>query len=103
MAAKLTFKKNIATGRYRPFETESCEIKRNKRVVGNISEVSHFSKAPESERFEIQLMVIDESIRCGWKNITLKKKFSNMVDARQFVTDNAEAIQKQFNLREVEE
>lgn len=102
MATKLTFKKIIATGKYRSFETESCEIKRNKKQVGNIAEASHFSKALESERYSIQLMVIDEKEFCGWKNITLKKKFSNMIDARQFVTDNSEVIQKQFNLREVE-
>lgn len=100
--AKLTFKKHISTGRFRSFEEESCEIKRNRRLVGLIAEVSHFSKAPENERFYIQLMVIDEKEYCGWKNIILKRKFSNMADARQFVTDNAEAIQKRFNLREVE-
>lgn len=97
---KLTFKNYVPTGRYASFETEQCDIKRNKNIVGSIAEANHFSKVSFEERFSISLMIIDETQECGWKWITLKKKFSNMNNAREFVKANDEQLQKQFNLRE---
>ena len=96
--AKFTFKKHRATGRYRSFELDYTDIKLNKKVVGSISE-SRDRKW--KERYGIGFMLKKE--RTGkdpapFKWTRLKKRFANENEARQFIKDNEEAIQKQFDL-----
>lgn len=98
---KLTFKNYVPTGRYASFETQQCDIKRNKCKVGSIAEASHFTKISSSERISISFIVIDEKEKCGWRWLTLKTKFSNMEDAKIFIKEREELIQKQFNLFEL--
>jgi hypothetical protein len=95
-----TFKTIKPTGRYKSFDSDIIEIKRNKKLVGNIS---------PDKPFKIRLHVIKDGINfkdnnpnCDWKWITLKKESNSIEEAKQFLKDNFEEINKNFSLKEIE-
>ena len=91
-----TFKKHIPIGRYRCFETESHDIKRNKKIVGSISQSRH------EENFSIRFIVKCAKEKCGWRWITFMRKFSSGEEAREFVKKFEIEIQNKYDLHELE-
>ena len=93
---KFTFKTEKPTGRFRSFQDPYHEIKLNKVVVGWFSEGDFETK--------IRLKIIKSDINedkcpnCPWRQVTLKKTFKCIEEAKQFIRDNNDRIQTQFNL-----
>jgi hypothetical protein len=107
---KFTFKKVINTGRWKSFQPESCTIKLNKKVVGSINEIKTVGYTVEDiGKFYIRLMVIkkdimeDKNPNCTWKNITFKLRFNTMDNAKEWLNNNLEGINKTYNLYKAEE
>jgi hypothetical protein len=92
---KFTFKTNKSTGRYRSFYSDTHDIKLNKKLVGHIND-----KFP----FTIRLVVIksdineDKNPNCQWKWITLVHISNSLQEAKIWLNENAELIQKKYNL-----
>jgi len=102
---KFTFKKDVATGRYRSFELASTTIKFDNKEVGSISELGGIGyKGNDMGKFKISLMVKKEPLEaaksnCDWKNITFKHIFETEPAAREWLISNCEKIQKSLKLR----
>lgn len=87
MATKrFTFKAHKPTGRYRSFDHTFHDIKLGGKKVGGIE----FSKG--KNRYQIRLMVKDETEHCGWKNIFLKYDPTEGVAAEVMFTDSVQAM-----------
>ena len=77
---------------------EGCYIIFGKNKIGEITNNRVYDGA-----FNIKFMIVKTDImedgneNCKWKWVTLKKKFSNLDDAKDFVRENWEIIQ-QLNL-----
>lgn len=113
---KFSFKKYIPTGRWRSFEAQNnYGIKLDGKKVGNISEIKlrndifgRYEKEDEG-KFIISFMINkkdpmeDNNPNCSWRWIRLKRRFENSEEAKQFVIDNSEFIQTQFDLYCLEE
>lgn len=97
----LTFKKHIPTGKYSSFESEYHDIKRNKKIVGSISEASPLSNVLNEEKFSIRFMIKSDENKSGWKWITLKKKSSTAEEARKFVKKYEVFLQNKYDLYEL--
>ena len=103
---KFTFKNDIATGRFRSFALESCDIKLGGIIVGYINEISsrYGIVNPNDGKYTIRFMVRkkelmeDKNPNCEWKWVTFKYKTNSIQDAKDFVKKHSEEIQKQFNL-----
>lgn len=95
---KFTFKTTKPTGRYKAFEENEYSIKMNNKEVGTICNNS----------YDIRLMVVkndineDNNPNCIWKWITLKKKSSSLEEAKKWLNDNFEEINKLYNLHQLE-
>lgn len=93
-----TFKKNIPTGKYKSFETESHEIKIKRKLVGHINQPSHFSN---EEDFYVMFSIKKEATKnspASFKWITLKRRFKTADEAKTFLNKNFERLTKQFDL-----
>ncbi len=96
-AKKFTFKTEKSTGKWRAFYKPSHYIKRNKNEVGMIG-----AEAP----FRIRFMIVkdekynDNNPNCSWMWIVLKHESNSLEEAKKFVNDNFEEINKQYNLYE---
>jgi hypothetical protein len=92
---KFTFKTIKSTGKYRSFSSNEHNIKLNKKIVGSIDDELPFT---------IRLMVIksdineDKNPNCAWKGITLAHKSNSLQEAKNWLNENAELIQKKYNL-----
>jgi hypothetical protein len=92
---KFTFKTEKSTGRYRGFFSDTHHIKLNKVKCGNIG---------DDKPFKIRLQVVKQDImedgnkNCSWKWITLKKESETLEEAKKFLNDNFEAINKKFTI-----
>jgi hypothetical protein len=95
---KFTFKYHRPTGRYRSFETEYHDIKFKGKKCGSISESNNWTLANRDERISIKFMVKNDEEKSGWKWITLTAKFSNTLNAKEFVNRNIETIFKKLDL-----
>lgn len=88
---KFTFKKQIATGRYRSFEKDQTEIKLNKKMCGLIDET-------ENGKYRMSFMVLkdkpDNNPNCEWKWVRVKPLFNSEEEARQWVTKLSPQIQR---------
>jgi len=90
-----TFKTTKPTGRYRSFSNDHHDIKLQKVEVGTID-----YEAP----FKIRLMVVKADImedgnkNCPWKWMRLKKEFTSLQEAKDWLKANYEQIRKQINI-----
>lgn len=99
-ATKFTFKNNKSTGRFASFQGVCHDIKIKGKICGNIGERSHLLPDYKfEERFFIRLMIIDSTIPSGWRNIIFNKRFENIEDAKKWLNENFEAINKKWQLR----
>ena len=87
MATKFSFKTEKPTGKYRSFSPSYHYIKMNGVWVGEIS---------DSYPHKIRLMVADENSSGGWCWIRLKKESESIADAKAWLNENYEAINKKF-------
>jgi hypothetical protein len=91
---KFTFKTDRPTGPYSSFYSSYYHIKFNKEDVGVIVD----------RTWKIRFMVIKEDINedgnpnCEWKWITLKKESATLLDAKQWLNDNIEAIFRKYKI-----
>jgi hypothetical protein len=105
---KLTFKKHIATGRYRSFESESHEIKLKGKMIGHISEVSGrwtSGDDPDVGKFKVSLAikkeVTDEDLS-EFKWVYLKKRFDNAKEAREWLNEHIDSIASKHDIHQFE-
>lgn len=82
-----TFKTEQPTGRYRSFYPTMHHIKLNKGIVGSIND----------KDFTIKLHIVKDG---SLKWITLTHKSKSLLDAKQFLKDNFDAISKRFELKQ---
>jgi len=97
-----TFKKHIPEGRYRSFELDHTDIKRNKKVVGFIGESR---KGLWEERYRIHFQIKKEITKeepAPFRWIELKKRCNTEKEAREFIKKNSEEIQILYDLYEQE-
>jgi hypothetical protein len=97
----LTFKKHIHTGQWKYFALDTTDIKYQKKLIGHIHE-----RKNEKERYQINLMVKKEIIKedpAPFKWITLKRKFSEEKEAREWIKNMEKAIFKKYNLYQLED
>lgn len=95
MKKRVSFKNHPRTGPYRTFQKEGSDIKMNGAPVGFIGEWV--------DKFAISLhMKVPSTGPCEFANIRLKPKFDSMKDAKQWVKDNWERLQK-YPLHQLEE
>ena len=79
----------VASGR------RGCDIIFGKNKIGSMT---------DDGAFNIRLMILKADImedgneNCKWKWVTLKKKFSNLDDAKDFVRENWNNINKYFDI-----
>ena len=113
---KFSFKKDIPTGKWGHLEPHNnYTIKLDGKEIGAINEIilrndffNRYNKEDDG-KFEIRFMINkkdpmeDKNPNCLWRWVTLKRKFENSEEAKQFVIDNSELIQKQFNFHCLEE
>lgn len=92
---KFTFKTNKPTGKYRSFDVTYIDIKLNKLIVGGIYEPSYLSK---ETKVRIRFVIEDKTLKCGFKWVTLKASFDDLLEAKNYVIQRAQNIQKQFTL-----
>lgn len=92
---KFTFKTTKPTGKYKSFGTSIHDIKLNKKIVGTIR---------DSEPYYVSFMVVkkdineDKNINCSWKWIRLKKEFSSLEEAKDFINFRIIDILEKYNL-----
>lgn len=92
---KFTFKTEHPTGRYRSFEKDLHIVKYNKVEVGTIS---------DDKPCHVKLRVIkgdileDGNVNCEWKWVTLKKDFSSVQEAKDFLNQHVEEIHAKVRL-----
>lgn len=89
MATKFTFKTEKPTGRYRSFYPYSHYIKLDKKEVGRI-----YDEYPH----KITLAVKDESEKCGFRWITLKKESASIQEAKDFLNGMFDTINQKYSL-----
>lgn len=103
MANKFTFKKVKKEGRYRSFDlTNTTKIKLNKKKVGYISSKGVF----KDKQWIIHLMVKKERTTehpAPFKWMILKKRCKSEEEARNFLNENFEIINKEIDLYLIEE
>lgn len=92
---KFTFKTNKPTGPYRSFYSSYHQIKLRGKSVGSIDD-----KPPYKIRFQVYKKDINEdgNPNCLWKWVRLKHESASLVEAKEFVKNNSEAILNQFNI-----
>jgi hypothetical protein len=99
MANKFTFKKIKHTGKFAWLNEEEHDIKIGKFKVGSISEKSkHFKDIPADQKYSIMLATVNPEQKSGFSWITIKAKFSNAQEARDFLDKNFEAIITKYEL-----
>jgi len=99
-----TYKKHKKVGRFRSFEMDYTDIKLNKKIVGSISEISHF--LANGGLFRIMFVVErvpDDKNKLDWEWVTLKKKFETENEARGFLGIMFPEIIKKYKLRALSE
>jgi len=89
---KISFKMQNATGRYRSFQLNYCDIKVNKHEVGTIAEQRG------SRELVIRLQVKDATVYCGWKWVSLRHRAEDFVSAKAYVKENLERILRDAKL-----
>lgn len=92
---KFTFKTEKPTGRYRSFQSASHDIKLGGAWCGSIDD-----DPPHKVRF-MKLKddpMEDGNPNCAWKWVTLKKEFQSVADAKEWVRENSELIQRQIKI-----
>lgn len=92
---KFTFKTEQPTGRYRSFFSASHDIKLGGVVCGSIDD-----ETPHTVKFmkwKDDIME-DGNPNCQWKWVRLKRKFSSVFEAKEFVKENSEEIQSQIKV-----
>jgi hypothetical protein len=95
MSNKFTFKTEKAVGKYRSFYSDFHTIKLNKEVCGTID---------DKEPYKISLMVVKDDINedgnpnCKWKWIASTKEFKTLQEAKDFLSENFEAISSQYTI-----
>jgi len=96
---KFTFKTTKPTGRYRSFESALHDIKLNKKIVGSI-----LDKVPYTIGFTINKKDIMENgnPNCCWRWVRLKKEFTSLQEAKDFLNANIDRLLKQFDLHPIE-
>lgn len=103
-----TFKKHIATGRFRSFENESHDIKLNRLVVGSIQELggkSYDKFGDLAGKFRVSFMVKREKTLLDpapFKWVRLKLHFNKADLAREFILANEAKLLKKFDLYQQE-
>ena len=99
MKNKFTFKTEKSTGRYRSFYSDYHIIKLQKKQVGTILE----------NPFRITLSIYKNDIledgnkNRVWRNINLKKEFSSLQDAKDWLNSNIDAIMSKWKLYQFED
>jgi len=89
-----TFKKHIATGKYRSFERDNTDIKLKGYVVGLISET-------EEGSYKISFAIKKERSKKDpslFRWVTLKANPKNEEEARKTIKKFSKAIQEKYNL-----
>jgi len=95
MIKKFTFKTEKSTGRYRSFYNNINHIKLNKMCCGAIL---------DEKPYKIKLQVMKDDLiedgneNCKWKWITLKKESQTLQEAKDFLNENFDAINKKFKI-----
>lgn len=99
-AKKFTFKTEKPAGRWNSFSSSEHYIKFKKQQVGLINPT-----APHKIRLQIIKPDINEdgNPNCDWKWITLKKEFTSIQEAKDFLNVNIELIFKTYNLKLLED
>ncbi len=87
---KFTFKEIKETGTWASFRPEYHEIKVKGRVCGWISESKHQDAV---YGYSVHFHVVDLTEKCGFKNIRVKKLFSNSKEAKEWVKANETLIE----------
>ena len=98
-----TYKKHIATGRYRSFESERHDIKLKKKVVGHIYENGHFDKW---QGFKVHLAVKKEPTKeqpAPFKWVVVKQIFVSADEAKAWLAQNYERVIKELDLHQFED
>lgn len=92
---KFTFKTTKPTGKYRSFQNSQHDIKLNGGVCGSIQDEN-----PHIVRFmKIKNNVLEDgNPNCVWMWVRIKKDFSSIKEAKEWVIENSEQLQKQINL-----
>ena len=100
-----TFKNNIRTGKFRSFESDSCEIKLNGFMVGSIAEIRSYNQHLDNGKFSISFMINkidlmeDGNPNCPWRWIKINYRGESLKDAKSFVKAFSKNIQEKYNLR----
>lgn len=76
---------------------QSVNIKLHKKVVGVIK-APNWTTSDNFWRIAFSVMKTepDENPNCAWKWVSLSKKFDSEQEARSFIIENFEQLQKQF-------
>jgi hypothetical protein len=92
---KFTFKTERSTGNFRSFFPDAHYIKYNRKMCGAID---------DRKPYKIRLQVIKSDINedgnknCDWKWIMLKKEFSSVQEAKDFLNENIDNIMSRYVL-----
>jgi len=94
---KFTFKTEKPTGRYRSFEATMYLIKFKKKRCGFMFE-QYSDPIKINLSVEKTLNIDDGNPNCKWMNVSFKKEFKNIDDAKKWLNENIELIMKKFTL-----
>lgn len=91
--AKLSFKTERPTGRYRSFSSDYHYIKLDGKKIGQIED-----DAPHKIRLMVMKndVITDNNPNCDWKWITLKRDSASIEDAKEFVQRNIDELIKKY-------
>jgi hypothetical protein len=99
---KFTFKTEKETGKFSSFFQPIHLIKLNRSIVGEISHPEGFHPIHKISFMVMKdkndLLKPNNNKNCNWKRIIFKAEFNSVDEAKQFIRDNNDKIQNQFNL-----
>jgi len=101
---KFTFKTERSTGKWRSFHPDTYKIKLKGLECGSISEHSSIGLSNNPERnglFEISFSIKREKTEqnpAPFRNVTLKRTFTTVDEAKEFLVEGTERLTKEFDL-----
>jgi hypothetical protein len=96
-----TFKEHKSEGKYRSFYPSWWDIKLQKKVCGGIYVLNSLDRT-----YEVQFMVKKERTEkdpAPFKWVTLKEKFSDISEAKEFLKEHTKEITTKFDLHFLED
>lgn len=99
--SSFTFKTTNPSGRFGWLDKPHHDIKVNKKVVGSIVEPTRDSI---NRAFKVKFMIVKKDImedrnpNCDWKWMTLKKDFTSVDEAKEFVNKYFNEITEKYPL-----